>query len=82
LRITLTRLQAEVYGTQLKFAPDLLPWSDYIRNQTALFQKRRTAIDQEVAALQRMLVLAQAELRMVQQLESSGDVSRSEVLRL
>jgi adhesin transport system membrane fusion protein len=82
LRITLTRLQAEVYGKPLKFAPELLSYGEYIRNQTDLYTKRRQAIDDDLSALRSMLELAEKELRINQQLVASGDVSQAEVLRL
>lgn len=82
LRITVARLSAEVYGQPLRFAPDLASYSDYIRNQTSLYNKRKTAIDEDVAALKKILLLAQKELSMNKALEESGDVSRAEILRL
>jgi adhesin transport system membrane fusion protein len=82
LRITLARLQAEVYETPLKFAPDLLPYSEYIRNQRELYLKRQTAFKDDIQSLQNILVLAQEELRINKELEATGDISRAEVLRL
>jgi adhesin transport system membrane fusion protein len=82
LNITLQRLRAEVYGKRLIFTPDLLQYKDYIANQSELYDKRKTAIDQDIASLQRYLTLAGEELRMNQSLEKSGDVSRADLLRL
>ena len=82
LRITLARLQAEVYSKPLRFAPDLQPYGEYIRNQTELFNKRQTAFRDDLRALQGMLALAQEELRIHRQLEATRDVSRAEVLRV
>lgn len=82
LRITVARLQAEVYGTDLVFDPALLSYEDYIRNQTALFTKRRKAIDEDIASLKKMLALAQQELGLNTKLEASGDVSQADILRL
>ncbi len=82
LRITLTRLHAEVYGKPLVFAPELQAYTEYIRNQTDLYTKRRQAIDDDLAALRSMLELADKELRINQQLVASGDVSAAEVLRI
>src|SRR5574343_1190690 len=82
LRITLARLQAEVYGTRLHFAPDLLPYREYIRNQTSLYEKRQTAYREDVRALENILRLAQSELSINHALEGRGDVSRAEILRL
>jgi adhesin transport system membrane fusion protein len=82
LRITLARLHAEVYERPLIFEKDLLAFSDYIRNQTELYQKRQTAFKDDVRSLQNILSLAEAELNINRKLEKSGDVSRAELLRL
>lgn len=82
LRITLTRLQAEVYGKPLVFADELKAYPDYIRNQTDLYTKRQTAIQEDLRALASMLELAQAELKINRELEATGDVSKAEILRL
>lgn len=82
LRIALARLHAEVYGTPLKFDPDLLQYTEYIRNQTDLYNKRQTAFKDDERALENILALAKDELRINLQLEGTGDVSRAEVLRL
>lgn len=82
LRIALTRLRAEVYGQPLNFAPDLLAYREYIRNQTELYQKRRRAIEEDVASLQTARRLAATELEMHQSLEKTGDVSRADLLKL
>lgn len=75
LRITLARLQAEVYNTPLKFDSSLLAYPDYIRNQTDLYNKRQTAFKDDIGALENILKLAEDELRINSQLEASGDVS-------
>jgi adhesin transport system membrane fusion protein len=82
LRITLARLHAEVYGKALQFESDLLQYTEYIRNQTDLYNKRQTAFKDDIHALENILVLAEDELRINRQLEATGDVSRVEVLRL
>lgn len=82
LRITLARLQAEVYQRPLRFDAELQPYSEFIRNQTDLYNRRRQAIDDDLTALQSMLVLAESELAINRKLEATGDVSRAEILRL
>lgn len=82
LRITLARLHAEVYGKPLVFEPDLQAYTDYIRNQTDLYNKRQTAFKDDITAVEAILVLVEDELRINRQLEASGDVSRAEILRL
>ena len=82
LRITLVRLQAEVYGRPLAFDSELKAYPDYIRNQTDLYQKRQQAFREDIDALTKILELSDSELRINLKLEASGDVSRTEVLRL
>ncbi len=82
LNITLARLHAEVYGKPLVFDKELLTYTDYIRNQTDLYNKRQTAFKDDINALQEILSLGQDELSINRQLEKSGDVSRAEILRL
>lgn len=82
LNITLARLHAEVYGKPLAFDKELLSYTDYIRNQTDLYNKRQTAFKDDIRALQDILALGEDELSINRQLEKSGDVSRAEILRL
>lgn len=83
LRITLARLQAEVYGKPLQFDQDLRKsYPDYIRNQTELYTKRRQAFTDDIRALENILAISSTELRINQELLPTGDVSRAEVLRL
>ncbi len=82
LRITLARLQAEVYEKPLHFEPKLLEYSEYIQNQTSLYNKRRTAFLEEMQSLKKILQLAESELEINRKLEKTGDVSRAEILRL
>lgn len=82
LRITLARLQAEIFEKPLKFDPALQGYTLYIQNQTELFNKRQQALHDEMNSLSHILALAEDELKMNRQLVASGDVSRAEILRL
>lgn len=82
LKIALIRLQAEVYGKPLVFDDELSQYSEYINNQRDLYVRRKAAIDTEVASLGRLLSLVREELSMNQNLELTGDVSYSEILKL
>ncbi len=82
LQATVARLTAEVYGGDLKFPAEFKKYPDFEKNQRALFQKRRSAINEEISSLTSMKALAEQELEMNKPLMASGDVSRSEVLRL
>lgn len=82
LEITLARLEAEVYGKPMKIDSALMKYENFVRNQRALYQKRRKAIEEDISSLQKMLTLAQAELDMNSALEATGDVSQTDILRL
>ncbi len=82
LRITLARLHAEVYNSPLVFDADLQRYPKYVRNQTDLYNKRQTAIKDDISALESMMRLAEDELQINSKLVASGDVSRAEILRL
>ncbi len=57
-------------------------YPEFLHNQRSLLSKRRAAINEDVAALQAILGLIRQELEMNRPLLASGDVSRTEVLRL
>jgi adhesin transport system membrane fusion protein len=82
LRITLARLRAEVFGQPLVFEPELREYKEYISNQTNLYQRRRTAFEQDIQSLERILSLAREELKISESLLKTGDVSRAEVIKL
>lgn len=82
LRITLTRLEAEVYGHPLVFSKELQAYPDYVRNQTQLYERRRTAFQQDIASLERIHGIARDEFQINEKLLETGDVSRAEVLKL
>ena len=82
LRITLVRLQAEVYGRPLTFDRELKAYPEYISNQTDLYKKKQQAFREDIDALTKILELSESELKINLKLEASGDVSRTEVLRL
>lgn len=82
LRITLARLRAEVYGGQPVFDDEMREYPELIENQTNLYNRRRTAFTEDIAAQQRVRAVLSEELAMNKKLEASGDVSRAEVLRL
>lgn len=82
LAASVARLQAEVFSTYPNFPPEVVDYPQFRENQLALLAKRRDAIDEEIGALQAMAALVSEELAMNRPLLASGDVSRSEVLRL
>jgi adhesin transport system membrane fusion protein len=82
LSATSARLRAEVFGGQPKFPPEMANYPDFKANQLALFTKRKDALSEELKAITVMTGLVTEELNMNLPLVKSGDVSRTEVLRL
>ncbi len=82
LKVAVARLQAEVFGTALRFDADADAYPELRDNQVALMRRRQAALSEEVGALERARKLAQEELAMNQPLVARGDVSRAEVLKL
>lgn len=82
LSATVARLKAEIFGGQPRFGRDAADYPEFRANQLALLRKRRAAIDEELAALERLHALALKELHMTEPLLATGDVSMAEVLRL
>jgi membrane fusion protein, adhesin transport system len=82
LQAAVARLQAEVLGSDAPVFSGLGAYPEVVREQRALFQRRRDAIQEELSVFQRSLALAEQELQMNQPLLQTGDVSRSEILKL
>jgi len=82
LRARLARLEAELYDKPLVFDASLADYPEFIENQRSLYEKRRTALREELRTLEEMHRLVSQELQMNLPLLQTGDVSRSEVLRL
>lgn len=82
LRASVARLNAEVFGGAPKFPAELAPYPEFRANQLALFNKRQGAVREEVGALGNSMMLINEELEMNLPLLTTGDVSRSEILKL
>lgn len=82
LQARIARLQAEMAGSEPVFSELVNGFDDIRSNELTLLQKRSDALSEEVRWLEVMQELAQQELDMNQPLLASGDVSRSEILRL
>lgn len=82
LMATVARLQAEMLDTKLQFPSELNKYPEFKKSQAMLFNKRQAAIKEDVASLQSMIKLVQQELEMTEPLLKSGDVSRTDILRL
>jgi adhesin transport system membrane fusion protein len=82
LKAAYARLNAEVFGGLPKFPRELSKYSEFCANQEVLFNRRQSAINEEITALQKSVELVKAELEMNLPLLKTGDVSKAEVLKL
>ncbi|WP_310564816.1 HlyD family type I secretion periplasmic adaptor subunit [Hydrogenophaga sp.] len=83
LTATMARLQAEVFGGTPNFSAALrTDYPDLVANQRMLLRKRQAALQEEAQAINTMVQLVQQELDMNLPLVASGDVSKTEILRL
>lgn len=82
LKAAIARLNAEILGGEPKFPAEVRRYPEIILNHRTLFKKRQSAINDDVATLEKSRELAQEELTMNLPLLKTGDVSKSEILRL
>ena len=82
LRATVARLNAEIFGGEPKYPPELAQYPEFRTTQLALFNKRQAAVREEIGALEQSRTLIKEELDMNLPLLKTGDVSRAEILKL
>ena len=82
LKAAIARLTAETLGGTPKFPKELKKYPEIILNHETLFKKRQSAIRDDIATLEKSRDLARDELAMNLPLLKTGDVSKSEILRL
>lgn len=82
LSATSARLRAELLDTDITFTPLLADYAEIRKSQQALLESSRQALAEELRWLEQMQALAEEEMAMNEPLVESGDVSRSELLRL
>lgn len=82
LMSAMARINAELFDRPLSFPSEVQNFPEFVSNQTLLYQKRRQALQDQLASLRQMLGLMQQELNMNMPLLKQGDVSRADVLRL
>lgn len=82
LEAAVARLKAEVFGGEPKFPGLLKNYPEIRDNAETLFRRRQEAVREEIDALGKSLALVKAELDINLPLLSSGDVSKTEVLKL
>lgn len=81
-KATAARLRAEVNATPLVFPEDVLKIPKLVSEETALYQSRRSNLNDSVSGLSQALVLVEQELAMTEPLVAKGAASEVEVLRL
>lgn len=82
LNATLARLKSEVYGVPLDFSDDVKQYPEFVKTQTALFQRRQKALNDEVSIYKESLALVQDELKLYRELLKTGDVGNVEINKL
>ena len=82
LRTKMARIEAELFNRPLKFPAGVESHPQFVANQRQLYNRRREALRSSLASLESMVQLARQELAMNQPLLETGDVSRSEILRM
>lgn len=82
LKAKRVRLRAEVVGdNELLFPDELIVFPEQIEVERALFQQRKTGLENEIRTLERAVALSKEEVDLVRELSRSGDVNRSEIIR-
>jgi len=82
LAAAVARLRAEVFDEPMVFDALVKAHPGFAENQRELYKKRKRAIDDELSAYKKALVLAQEELQATEPLLKNGDVGLADVLRL
>lgn len=82
LKAAVARLNAEVFGGPLKFPKELEDYPEIRANHMILYKKRQSAVNDEIGSMQRLLGLVSTELEINLPLLKSGDVSKTDVLKL
>ncbi|OPX55193.1 hemolysin secretion protein D [Oceanospirillum multiglobuliferum] len=83
LKAKAVRLRAEVTGQKkLVFPAFFAAYSEQVQVEQALFEQRRTGLNEELRVLNDAIELAREEVSLVKKLSRSGDVNRSEVIRV
>jgi adhesin transport system membrane fusion protein len=82
LKSRMARIDAELFDKPLGFPADVRGYTEFVANQRQLYQRRRAALRAEIASLEATRTLMREELNMNRPLVESGDVSRSEIIRM
>lgn len=80
LKAKVARLRAEVTSTPLEFPPELAGLPEITNLEVTLYQRRLARLQDDLEAHRHLLTIAMREKGMIDQLNSTGDVNKSEVL--
>ena len=82
LESRMARLDAELFNRPLSFPASLAGFPQFTANQRQLFARRQQAQASEVRSLRSMVDLQTQELQLNEPLVETGDVARSEIIRM
>ena len=82
LQSRMARINAELFDRPLSFPASVSEFPDFVANQRQLFQRRQAALASEINSLNAMARLQREELSLNQPLVATGDVARSEIIRM
>ena len=82
LRSRMARIDAELFNRPLTFPDGLADYLEFTASQRNLFNRRQAALAAEVQSLRDMAALQQQELALNEPLVETGDVARSEIIRM
>lgn len=82
LESRMARIDAELFDKPLSFPASVREFPEFTINQRQLFARRRAALQAEVGSLQNMAQLQREELDLNLPLVETGDVARSEIIRM
>lgn len=78
----MARIDAELFDKPLSFPASVAGYPEFISNQRQLFVRRQAALAAEIRSLRSMANLQREELHLHQPLLETGDVARSEIIRM
>lgn len=82
LESRMARIDAELFDKALNFPATLADFPEFTTNQRQLYTRRRAALQAEIGSLSEMSELQRQELDLNLPLVETGDVARSEIIRM